>query len=88
MSQSTSAPVTFEIDYPERLSRLHLLLKTLFGWFYVLIPHGMRTWRRRQKVPNLGPASPGRVSGRQSTRSVAHQLDTRHTLAYPKADWK
>ena len=41
MSQSTSAPVTFEIDYPERLSRLHLLLKTLFGWFYVLIPHGI-----------------------------------------------
>lgn len=41
MSQSTSAPVTFEIDYPERLSRLHLLLKSFFGWFYVFIPHGI-----------------------------------------------
>lgn len=41
MSQSTSAPVTFKIDYLERLSRVHLLLKTFFGWFYVLIPHGI-----------------------------------------------
>jgi hypothetical protein len=33
-------PVKFSIDYPETLSRGMLLLKTFFGWFYVLIPHG------------------------------------------------
>ncbi len=30
-----------EVSYPERLSRLHLLLKTFFGWLYVGIPHGV-----------------------------------------------
>ena len=35
-----SQPVKFSVDYPEKLSRGLLLLKTFFGWFYVLIPHG------------------------------------------------
>ncbi len=34
-------PVKFSVDYPEQLSRGMLLLKTFFGWFYVLIPHGI-----------------------------------------------
>ena len=34
-----SQPVKFSVDYPEDLSRGLLLLKTFFGWFYVLIPH-------------------------------------------------
>ncbi len=33
--------VTFEMDYPENLSRGTLLLKVFFGIFYVLIPHGI-----------------------------------------------
>jgi hypothetical protein len=33
-------PVKFSIDYPEKLSRGILLLKTFFGWLYVFIPHG------------------------------------------------
>ena len=33
-------PVKYSIEYPEQLSRGMLLLKTFFGWFYVLIPHG------------------------------------------------
>ncbi len=32
--------VTLDVPYPERLSRGLLLLRTFFGWFYVLIPHG------------------------------------------------
>ena len=36
-----SYPVTFAIEYPERLSRGKLLLKVLFGWLYVGIPHGI-----------------------------------------------
>jgi hypothetical protein len=35
------SPVKFAIEYPEKLSRLLLLLKTFFGWLYVLIPHGI-----------------------------------------------
>src|SRR3989338_6646569 len=35
------SPVKFTIEYPEKLSRLILLLKTFFGWLYVLIPHGI-----------------------------------------------
>ena len=31
---------SLEIEYPERLSRGTLILKFLFGFFYVLIPHG------------------------------------------------
>jgi len=41
MSQVNAAPVTFEVEYPERLSRLLLLLKTFLGWAYVYIPHGI-----------------------------------------------
>ncbi|MDP2731111.1 MAG: DUF4389 domain-containing protein [Dehalococcoidales bacterium] len=39
-----SYPVTFEVNYPERLSRAKLLLKAFFGWFYVGIPHGIALW--------------------------------------------
>lgn len=31
--------VIFDLEYPEHLSRGLLLLKTFFGFFYVLIPH-------------------------------------------------
>ncbi len=34
-------PLHYSIDYPERLSRGILLLKTFFGWIYVMIPHGI-----------------------------------------------
>ena len=36
-----ASPVKFTIEYPEKLSRGILLLKTFFGWLYVLIPHGI-----------------------------------------------
>ena len=35
-----SDPLTFMIDYPERLSRGWLLLKVFFG-FYIWLPHGI-----------------------------------------------
>lgn len=31
--------VTFEVENPEKLSRLILILRLLFGWIYVVIPH-------------------------------------------------
>jgi hypothetical protein len=34
-------PVKFNIEYPEKLSRGKLILRTLFGWLYVGIPHGV-----------------------------------------------
>jgi hypothetical protein len=33
--------VKFTVDYPEKLSRGMLIVKTLFGWLYVGIPHGI-----------------------------------------------
>ncbi len=35
------SPVSFEVEYPERLSRRHALLKFFLGWLYVGIPHGI-----------------------------------------------
>lgn len=32
---------TLEVEYPERLSRGHMLLRVIFGFFYILIPHGV-----------------------------------------------
>ena len=32
--------VTFDVTYPESVSRGSVLLRGLFGWLYVLIPHG------------------------------------------------
>ncbi len=32
--------VSLDIPYPERLSRVILLLRTFFGFIYVIIPHG------------------------------------------------
>jgi hypothetical protein len=32
--------MTFEIKHAEQLSRGELLLRTFFGWLYILIPHG------------------------------------------------
>lgn len=32
--------ITFEVPYPEKLSRGLVLLRAFFGFFYVLIPHG------------------------------------------------
>jgi len=36
-----SYPVIFQVEYPERLSRGWVVLKALFGWLYVGIPHGI-----------------------------------------------
>ncbi len=35
-----SHPLKYSIEYPEKLSRGVLLLKTFFGWLYVALPHG------------------------------------------------
>ena len=35
------SPVSLEVEYPERLSRGHALLKFFLGWLYVGIPHGI-----------------------------------------------
>ncbi len=37
---ATDDYVTFEVPYPESLSRGTLLLKAFFGFIYVIIPHG------------------------------------------------
>ncbi len=34
-------PADITVDYPEQLSRGMLILKVLFGWLYVGIPHGI-----------------------------------------------
>lgn len=34
-------PVQLSIEYPEKLSRGWVVLKVLFGWLYVGIPHGI-----------------------------------------------
>ena len=34
-------PVQLSIEYPDRLSRGWVVLKALFGWLYVGIPHGI-----------------------------------------------
>jgi hypothetical protein len=34
-------PVKLTVDHPERLSRGILILRLLFGWLYVGIPHGI-----------------------------------------------
>ena len=39
-----SYPVTYDVAYPEKLSRGTLLLKVFFGWLYVGIPHGICLW--------------------------------------------
>ena len=39
-----SYPVTYQVDYPETLSRGKLILKVLFGWLYCGIPHGIVLW--------------------------------------------
>ena len=42
MSQEQpTAPIVLNVQRPETLSRLHLLLKTFFGFIYVGIPHGI-----------------------------------------------
>ena len=41
MTGQSSAPVVVSVQRPEKLSRLHLLLKTFFGFIYVGIPHGI-----------------------------------------------
>ena len=35
-----SSPVTYQVEYPEKLSHGMPLIKYFFGWLYVLIPHG------------------------------------------------
>ena len=36
-----SYPLTFTVDYPEKLPRGWLLLKVLLGYFYIWLPHGI-----------------------------------------------
>ena len=40
MPDGTDDLTQLEITYPENLSRGTLLLRTIFGWLYILIPHG------------------------------------------------
>lgn len=42
----TSPTISVTQEYPEKLSRGLLLLRTFFGYFYVLIPHGVCLWIR------------------------------------------
>ena len=44
MAGEPSAPIVVSVQHPEKLSRLHLLLKTFFGFIYVGIPHGIILW--------------------------------------------
>ena len=41
MQDTNGGPVTLSIEYPQRLSRGHLLLKAFLGWLYAGIPHGI-----------------------------------------------
>jgi len=34
-------PLTLTVEYPDKLSRGWVVLKLLFGWLYVGIPHGI-----------------------------------------------
>jgi hypothetical protein len=34
-------PVNYSVDYPEKSSRLLVLVRALLGWLYVGIPHGV-----------------------------------------------
>jgi len=42
--EQTTYPVTLTVEYPERLSRGWVVLKLLFGWLYVGIPHWIILW--------------------------------------------
>jgi hypothetical protein len=39
-----SYPLTYRVEHPEKLSRLLLIIRILFGWLYVGIPHGIILW--------------------------------------------
>lgn len=41
MAEASAAPVRLDVEYPDQLSRLHLVAKVLLGWLYVGIPHGI-----------------------------------------------
>jgi len=41
MGIATSSPIKYSVEYPERLSRGTLILRTLLGVFYAGIPHGI-----------------------------------------------
>ena len=41
MAEAGAPAVRLDVEYPEQLSRLHLVAKVLFGWLYVGIPHGI-----------------------------------------------
>lgn len=38
--KATDASIELDIPYPEKLSRLLLIVRVLFGWIYIYIPHG------------------------------------------------
>jgi hypothetical protein len=38
---ATDDQTEFNVEYPEKLSRLHLLAKIFFGWLYCALPHGV-----------------------------------------------
>lgn len=37
-------PAKVSVEYPEKLSGLHLLAKSLLGWIYVGFRHGIALW--------------------------------------------
>ncbi|MCX7987508.1 MAG: DUF4389 domain-containing protein [Bacteroidales bacterium] len=44
--KKTDDAIELEIPYPEKLSRGILILRVLFGWLYILIPHGFMLFFR------------------------------------------
>ena len=38
--KATDSAIELEIPYPEKLGRLLLIVRVLFGWIYIYIPHG------------------------------------------------
>jgi hypothetical protein len=39
-----SYPSTYPVEPSEKLTRLLLIIRILFGWLYVGIPHGIILW--------------------------------------------
>lgn len=46
MPNGTDDLTQLEVTYPESLSRGTLLLRAIFGWLYILIPHGFALYFR------------------------------------------
>ena len=45
-NNNPSAPIVVTVEHPDSLSRLHLLVKSFFGFMYVGIAHSLRSGNR------------------------------------------